>query len=258
MLTAASSACMVSEYPPMACHGLRGYEGNFVASCTFQRRTFMTRIIVYIDGFNLYYRALKGTMHKWLDVEALCRATLPAGVQIVSINYYTARVSGLIDPAAPARQNAYLSALGTLPLVGLHYGRFMVTSTWMGLVQPPEFRPPCSMPTGAVPQVVRVRKLEEKGSDVNLGVHLVRDALTGAFDAAAVLTNDTDLVEPLRIVTEERNLPLTLLSPVANPARSLMKVATHVRHVAPYIGPCQFPQTVTSRNGKIIVKPASW
>jgi len=28
----------------------------------------MMRTIVYSDGFNLYYRALKGTSHKWLDV----------------------------------------------------------------------------------------------------------------------------------------------------------------------------------------------
>jgi hypothetical protein len=38
---------------------------------------------------------------------------------------------------------------------------------------------------------------------VNLGVHLVRDAFRRAFDVAAVLTNDTDLVEPMRIVTRE-------------------------------------------------------
>ncbi|HEX3443950.1 MAG TPA: hypothetical protein VHS80_04480 [Chthoniobacterales bacterium] len=37
------------------------------------------------------------------------------------------------------------------------------------------------------------RATEEKGSDVNLGVHLVRDAFKASFDEAAVLTNDTDL-----------------------------------------------------------------
>ncbi len=28
--------------------------------------------IVYIDGFNLYYGAVKGAPYKWLDLEALC------------------------------------------------------------------------------------------------------------------------------------------------------------------------------------------
>ena len=32
---------------------------------------------VYIDGFNLYYGAVKGTPHRWLDLEALCRQLLP-------------------------------------------------------------------------------------------------------------------------------------------------------------------------------------
>ena len=32
---------------------------------------------VYIDGFNLYYGALKGTPYKWLDLEALCRKLMP-------------------------------------------------------------------------------------------------------------------------------------------------------------------------------------
>lgn len=32
---------------------------------------------VYIDGFNLYYRALKGTPYKWLDLERLCGLLLP-------------------------------------------------------------------------------------------------------------------------------------------------------------------------------------
>lgn len=75
----------------------------------------VTRTIVYIDGFNLYYRALKGTPHRWLDVAALSRAVLPASSTVTRINYYTARISGRTDATAPARQHAYLRALATLP-----------------------------------------------------------------------------------------------------------------------------------------------
>src|SRR5271169_6640555 len=79
--------------------------------------------------------------------------------------------------------------------------------------QPLDFRPPFVLPPGAAPQVAYVWKTEEKGSDVNLGVHLVRDAALRIFDEAAVLTSDTDLVEPIRIVTQEFGLPVTLLTP---------------------------------------------
>jgi len=128
--------------------------------------------------------------------------------------------------------------------------RFLVTKKWAAFVQPPNFQPP--------PTVVEVWKTEEKGSDVNLGVHLVRDALTGAFDEAAVLTNDTNLVEPLRIVTQDVKLPVILLAPGKNPAGSLETVATSTRHIQTYFGPCQFPDPVIGKNGKTIPKPASW
>jgi hypothetical protein len=36
-----------------------------------------SRAIVYVDGFNLYYGALKGTPHRWLDLAALADLLLP-------------------------------------------------------------------------------------------------------------------------------------------------------------------------------------
>lgn len=218
----------------------------------------MSRTIVYIDGFNLYYRALKGTPHKWLDIAALSTAVLPSSCQILSINYYTAHISGRLDPQAPARQHADLRALQTLAGVSVHHGNFLVSKKWAGLVPPPALRPPFALPAGAAPQVAYVWKTEEKGSDVNLGVYLVRDALTGRFDEAAVLTNDTDLVEPIRIVTREAGLPVTLLTPTSKPATSLVAVSSHVRHVQPYVGPCQLPPSITLPNGRTVTKPARW
>jgi NYN domain len=218
----------------------------------------VARTIVYIDGFNLYYRALKGTAHKWLDIAAMSRAALPATCQIEAINYYTAHISGRVDPEAPKRQHAYLRAIATLPKVAVHYGNFLVNQKWAGLVQPPEFRPQVTLPASPTPEVAYVWKTEEKGSDVNLGVHLVRDAFKGRFDLAAVLTNDTDLVEPIRIVTQELGLPVTLLTPSAQPAVSLTNVATSVRHIRPYVGPCQLPNLVLVPGKRPIAKPARW
>ncbi len=246
------------DNPPAACRGPKGRPGRKSGRPSAFVGRDVTRTIVYIDGFNLYYRALKGTAHKWLDVVAMSRAVLPVGCVIERVNYYTARTSGRTDPKAPARQHAYLRALESLPLVRIHYGNFLVTKKWAGLVQPPDFRPVTALPAGPRPEVAYVWKTEEKGSDVNLGVHLVRDAFTRAFDLAAVLTNDTDLVEPVRIVTQELGLPVTLLSPSSQPAASLTKVATSMRHVRPYIGPCQMPDLVTLPNGRTVTKPAGW
>ena len=140
----------------------------------------------------------------------------------------------------------------------MHYGNFMVNQKWAGLVQPPEFRPPFTLPPGAAPDVAYVWKTEEKGSDVNLGVHLVRDAFKGEFDLAAVLTNDTDLLEPIRIVRNELKLPVTLLTPVAKPATSLAQVASEVRHIRPYLGPCLLPNPIVVPGKSPIIKPTGW
>jgi uncharacterized LabA/DUF88 family protein len=214
------------------------------------------RTIAYVDGFNLYHRALKRTSFKWLNLRALIEAALPATNQISTINYYTARVSGRSNPTAPKDQNTYLNALKTLDGLSIYYGSFQVTEKWMYLSQPFCFLPHGITPH-PVPKFVRVVKTEEKGSDVNLGVHLVRDAMKGAFEHAALLTNDSDLTEPLRIVTQELGLPVTLLCPVDTPAIQLGKLSTDVRHLVPYLGPSQFPDSVAGPKGPIH-KPHDW
>jgi len=72
------------------------------------------RTFVYVDGFNLYYRALAQGPHKWLSLYALAVRMLPNN-SIAEIKYYTARVSGNRDPDEPNRQAAYLRALRTTP-----------------------------------------------------------------------------------------------------------------------------------------------
>ena len=83
------------------------------------------RAYVYVDGFNLYYGALKGTAYKWLNPVALARQLVPAKYAIDRLKYFTARVSGANDPGAPVKQKAYLDALGTVPEIEVHFGRFL-------------------------------------------------------------------------------------------------------------------------------------
>ena len=60
---------------------------------------------------------------------------------------------------------------------------------------------------------VEVHTLEEKGSDVSLACHLLNDAWKELFDVAAVISNDTDLVTPIDIVTKEIKKPVILICP---------------------------------------------
>lgn len=53
-------------------------------------------------------------------------------------------------------------------------------------------------PTGQ-PMKAWTYKSEEKGSDVNLAAHLLRDAYRGHCGCAVIVSNDSDLLTPIRI-----------------------------------------------------------
>lgn len=95
------------------------------------------RTMVYVDAFNLYYGCLRGTPHRWLDLEQLARRLLASHNQLVGIKYFTARVSARPgDPDQPNRQQLCLRALGTLPLVEVHFGHYLTHSVRMPLAAP--------------------------------------------------------------------------------------------------------------------------
>ncbi|WP_436255766.1 NYN domain-containing protein [Neorhizobium sp. LjRoot104] len=129
----------------------------------------------------------------------------------------------------------------------------------MPLAQPPEARPSGYVWAQPSPAVVRVVKSEEKGSNVNLAAHLVRDAFTDAFDVAAIVTNDTDLVEPIRIAVQEAKKVVGLLAPVKYPSQSLMNVASFYRRIRPdHLGKSQFASQLSLGDGSTISKPSTW
>src|SRR6476646_7301355 len=95
----------------------------------------MAKVIVYIDGFNLYYRALKKPEHKWLDVQKLAETLLPED-DIVRVKYFTAMIKpSKLDVRKHVRQQVYFRALKTLPKVELIYGNYVVGPARMPLFE---------------------------------------------------------------------------------------------------------------------------
>ena len=101
-----------------------------------------------------------------------------------------------------------------------------------------------------------VHAMEEKGSDVNLAVHLLNDAWNNAFQAAVVVSNDTDLLTPIEMVARERGKHVAVVCPDRTRAASpkLVAVASSVRHLRPsMLAAAQFPAVMGT-----IRKPANW
>ena len=233
-------------HPP--CRYGAGCEAAARRPLLFSGNDRMLRTHVYIDGFNLYYGALKGTPYRWLDVARLCELMLPPN-DVKLINYYTAKVGCRIgDPDQPIRQQTYLRALGTLPTVRVHFGHYLSHPVWMPLVSPP----------AAGPKFAQVIKTEEKGSDVNLATHLVRDAYEDAFDIAVLITNDSDLREPVELVRTRLNKGVGLLNPHKYPAAVLAKAATFMKPIrSGVLRASQFPDELADSRGGF-GKPAGW
>jgi uncharacterized LabA/DUF88 family protein len=209
----------------------------------------MSRTNVYIDGFNLFYGALKGSRYKWLNLEALCAQLLPKDT-IHRIRYFTARVSARPgDPQLPVRQQTYLRALGTLPTVSVHLGFFYVSTV----------RAPLARPRARGAKTAEIIKTEEKGSDVALATHLMLDACRGDCDSAVVVSNDSDLREPLRLVREELGLTTGVVNPHPANRRSRALRGTFFKQLRPgALAACQFPRQLTAPSGRKITKPADW
>jgi uncharacterized LabA/DUF88 family protein len=215
---------------------------------------------VYIDGFNLYYGALKGTPLKWLDLEALCAVMLPT-YDIDRIVYCTARVAARPEnPSVHVRQDAYLRALATLATVEVLEGQFKSGPTRMPRV-PLATCDCCSGARAACAcchsRTVKVMKTEEKGSDVNLAVELVRDGFKGYFDIALVISDDSDLQPAVDIVRGELGKRVIVADPRNRKHPSLRgDERRQVRTAA--LGKAQLPAAIRESSGRMISKPAGW
>jgi len=206
------------------------------------------RAYVYIDGFNLYYGCIKGSDCKWLNMSKLCALYLP-NYDVRQIRYYTAYVTPRDDDSDQIeRQRVYIRALKTIPNLSVHFGRFFSKEKDMYLAR--------SKP--GKPEFATVVRTEEKGSDVNLATHLLYDGVRGLYDVAVVISNDSDLLEPVRILRRDYKLTVGLLNPQEIPSRHLRKNTDFVKQIRK--GPlraCQFPPTLSDSKGTI-TKPSSW
>lgn len=207
------------------------------------------RAYLYVDGFNLYYRALKGRRCNWLNLEALAALYLPR-YDVQRIKYFTADISpSPWDPDQALRQQTYLRALGTLPRVHVIKGSFLTKPS----------QAPCAEAwTRGTYKPLLIMKTEEKGSDVNLATHMLCDGFRDHYDIAAVISNDTDLEEPLRVVKEELGKGVALLHPSKYPSGKLASFATTVRKIrAGALKQAQFAEELTDAVGTFR-KPATW
>jgi 6-hydroxy-3-succinoylpyridine 3-monooxygenase len=196
--------------------------------------------IIYVDGFNLYYGALRNSSEKWLDLNQYFRYVRQDDT-IKLIRYFTAR-TGSSD------QESYLQALGTLTNIEVDYGLFKMKRircrVGCGFTGSKEFLAP-----------------EEKGTDVNIALRMLDDAYQGMCERIVLVSGDSDLVPTVKLVKQRfPNIKITVYVPardaVRGAARELRGAADkHLTLPLNLLARSQFAPTLS--NG-MIVKPKSW
>jgi uncharacterized LabA/DUF88 family protein len=208
-----------------------------------------TRVACFVDGFNLYHaidnlrdESGRRINHlKWLNLWSLASAFVtPQTQQLTAVYYFSAYATWL--PEAYRRHRVYTSALESVG-VTLTMGKFK------------EKRRECNS-CGA-----RWVAHEEKESDVNFAVELVRQAHTGTFDKALLITADSDLCPAIRLIMESfPKLELQILTPPDSYdlAREFRETVQTVRIKRKHLHRNQFPAEVTLANGTIMLRPEKY
>jgi len=208
-----------------------------------------SRAIVYIDGFNLYFGALKNTSYKWLNLEKLFQKLLGEHHSIEQIKYFTARISARSNNLdSPYRQEAYINALEKqCPLVKIYYGHFLSHKIKVKVDNPPK----------GCPTYVTAVDTKEKGSDVNLALHILNDAWHDRYDCAILVSNDSDIAGALKFAKEEHNKKIGLIIPGhRHPSQTLMQHKDFMKIIRPSVlADSQLPNHIPGSN---ISKPTSW
>jgi len=188
-------------------------------------------------------RARAWRRYYWLDVRKLSVGLLKPNQTLVRVKYYTSPVfSTPSDPDKARRQATYLEALKTLPDLEITFGKYQ-----QKLVN--------CFNCGATWQVP-----EEKMTDVNIAVGLMRDAFEDKFDTALLISGDSDLSGPVRTVRGlfSKKRVVVVFPPERRSAELAQRAHANFQIGRAKLAQSQFPDEVTSASGFVLKRPPSW
>lgn len=229
----------------------------------------MAKTIIYIDGYNLYYSRLKGSQFKWLNIATLFRDQIlkqqNPSAEVLAIKFFTAPVKASYarhGQASEQAQTQYHRALQAMypDLIEIIKGFHIFQPTKLPLFEP-----------GIPPSkraVSSVWMIEEKQTDVNIALHVYRDAVRGNCDQMVICSNDSDLEPALRLVKADAPaIVIGLIMPLREnstqggrvPNKRLTGLAHWVRHHIrdDELAKSQLPHNVPTKK-KPASKPSHW
>lgn len=220
----------------------------------------MNRVTFLIDGFNLYHSTKTagirtGSSTKWLDIRAMCASYLNAisrDAYLHRVYYFSALATHLeaIDPGKVQRHREFIECLEDTGVV-VQLGKFK---------RKRDFSCPSCGNRNCGHCGGRLKRHEEKETDVAIATKMLELFFTNACDTLVIVTGDTDLAPAVQ--TAQRLFP-------AKDIRFALPYERHnklLRQIAPAsfrIGKDgytkhQFPDPFVLKSGRQIHKPSSW
>lgn len=101
---------------------------------------------------------------------------------------------------------------------------------------------------------------EEKQTDVNIAINIVKEAYEKSYDTAILVTNDTDLIPAIRMLKNAfPQKRIGILFPIDRWSSELSQEChfwkkTYKKHLSK----SQFPDTVTLPSGIVFQRPETW
>lgn len=199
--------------------------------------------MVFIDGFNLYHglRDKYRRRHHWLDLQILSSSLLKPHQRLTRVKYFTARVRD--DRGGEQRQSVYLDALAA------HCSKVDIIS---GRFQEKQYK--CRSCRSAW------TSYEEKETDVSIAVAILEHGVRDDFDAALIISGDSDLCPAVRALARLRpDKRVVVAFPPARRSTDLRNAANASFPIGTAkIRQAQLPQTVTTAAGVILKRPSPW
>lgn len=203
----------------------------------------MNRVIVYIDGFNLYHGLVDRGWRRylWLDICEMAKSFMMINWELTCTKYFTARIV-VGSQAKKQRQTTYIEALQTLNDVEIIEGKY-------------HSEPYTCYKCGFVDDIP-----SEKMTDVNIAIQMLIDAVQDKYDIALLVSGDADLVPSIKMIRKTcPNKRLIVAFPPERHSQDLEDEAhssfyTNKQHFSRN----QLPPKVTREDGFILERPITW
>jgi uncharacterized LabA/DUF88 family protein len=199
------------------------------------------RVIVYVDGFNLYFGMREAGFDtcRWLNILSLAESLLQPSQTLEGIKYFTSRVSN--NPDKQKRQSTYIDALESTS-VKIIYGNYQ------------DGKEECKR-CGHM-----WRTAKEKMTDVNIATHIMIDAFQDNYDVAMLISGDSDLVPPINAVHrhfKDKRVFIAFPPKRHNSSMALVSKGSFIIG-RKKLADAQFDDEVISKTGYKLRKPIEW